>query len=172
MLSKPAAISVSDKSPEPNGLLEATARLRLIGRRRELTLVQLLGRQAAAEVPQGLRLHVAGRSGNDMAEQAADDVRLVRLEFERVREAAGDGGESVAVEIAERSEPMGNPAQVRRFIEEHPPPMVLLPNFASAVVAVARGFMKRVLGLAQGGVRGGHDLPVEQFKPRSFHAAA
>ena len=64
------------------------------------------------------------------------------------------------------------PTQVRRFIEKHLPPMVLLPKLAGAVVAVAGGFVECLLGLAQGGVRGGHELPVEQFKPRSFHAAA
>ena len=64
------------------------------------------------------------------------------------------------------------PAQVRGFIQEHLPPMVLLPKLTGAVVAVAGGFVERPLGLAQGGVRGGHELPVEQFKPRSFHAGA
>jgi hypothetical protein len=78
----------------------------------------------------------------------------------------------LAVEIAERSEPMTLAAQVCRLLEIHLPSMVLLPNLAGAVVAVAGGFVERVLGLAQGGVRGGHELPVEQFKPRSFHAAA
>jgi hypothetical protein len=48
-------------------------------------------------------------------------------------------------------------------------PLVLLPNLAGAVVAVADGFVERVLGLKQGGVCGGHELPVEQIKPRSFH---
>lgn len=50
--------------------------------------------------------------------------------------------------------------------------MVLHPKLAGAVVAIAGGFVERLLGLAEGGVRGGHELPIEQFKPRSFHAAA
>jgi hypothetical protein len=33
-------------------------------------------------------------------------------------------------------------------------------------------FVKRPLGLAEGGVRGGHELPIKQLKPRPFHAAA
>ena len=60
-----------------------------------------------------------------MAPQTADNVRVVRLEPGPVHQVAGDGGEGVAIEIAERGQPMSLLAQVRRFIEEHLPPMVL-----------------------------------------------
>ena len=64
------------------------------------------------------------------------------------------------------------PTQIRRLIEEHLAPMVLLPELAGAVMAVTGGLVERLFGLAEGGVRRGHELPVEQLKPRLFHAAA
>ena len=53
------------------------------------------------------------------------------------------------------------PTQVRCFIEEHLPPMALVPKLTGAVVAVAGGFVERFLGLAQRGVGSGNELPVE-----------
>jgi len=132
----------------------------------------LLRRKALAELSKFFCLRLARRPGDYVAEQTADDVRLVRLELEGVHQAAGDSGEGVAVEIAERGEPMTLTAQVRRFIQEHLTPIIHLPKLTGAVVAVAGRFVDCPFGLTQSGVCGGHELPVEQLKPRSFHAAA
>jgi len=63
--------------------------------------LQLLLRQVAAEVQKLPCFLGARRSSYHMANQAANDVGLVRFKLERVHQAAGDGGEGVAVEIAE-----------------------------------------------------------------------
>jgi hypothetical protein len=47
-------------------------------------------------------------------------------------------------------------------------PLVLLPNWRVRSWAVAGGFVERVLGLKQGGVCGGHELPVEQISHGLF----
>ena len=74
-----------------------------------LGLLQLLFLKAPVKSSQFFGFEFTGRSGDDVAEQRADDVSLVRLELQRIDQAAGDGGKCVAVKIAERGEPMALP---------------------------------------------------------------
>jgi len=107
-----------------------------------------------------------------MAEQAPDDVGLVSLEFESLHKVARNCGKSISIEIAEGSEPMTFPAQVRRLMKHHPLLMALLPKLLCAVMAIAGRFVKRFLGLAKGRVRSRDEFPVKRLKPGPFHVAA
>lgn len=60
-------------------------------------------------------------------------------------------------------------AKIHRLIKPQKPWMLLLPQFARRLVAVAGVSVERSLGLTQRRVNRNDHLPGEGFKPCSFH---
>jgi hypothetical protein len=112
------------------------------------TLLQLRFGQLAAKLAQFPGLQIGRGSSHHMAEQAADDVRLIGFEFERIYQAASESGKGISVEITERRKSMAFATQLRCLIQKHLAAVITLPELPCAVVTIARGFVERFFRLA------------------------
>ena len=106
---------------------------------------------------------VSGRSGDDVAGDAAQDVGLVGGQFRRQfrDKIARDGGKGVSVLKAEGREPMAFQADFERLSQGKFLGLVFLPKRFSRLMSIGSGFVQGVLLLAKTTIDFSDNFPVE-----------
>ncbi len=85
-------------------------------------------------------------------------------------DAAGNGDKGVAVEEAERREPMAAVTDHQRLFEAHFPSPRRFPQVPRAVMTIQGRLVEGTLGFAESGIEGRHILPRNLLQPFSRHA--
>jgi hypothetical protein len=111
------------------------------------SLFKLCSRQRTGELAELLCFRIAGSPCYNMSGPGPEEVGLVGRQSEPLDQLAGNSGKGVAVEIAERGQPMTLTAQVDRLIEPQGLLVLILPEVSRRGVAIAGRLMKGALGL-------------------------
>jgi hypothetical protein len=128
-----------------------------------------LGVELCAEGFEGEDFFFGGDAGDDVACEAAHEVRFDGWKIDFPNHHGHDGGEGVAVIEAERSHLVAAATEVHGLFEGHHRFVMRLPQLARAFVTVASRFVKGVLGLTKYSILGCDHLPSEGCEPVMMH---
>ena len=128
-----------------------------------------LGVELGAEVVKGADLFFGGDAGDDVACEAAHEVRFDGRKIEFANHQSHDGGECVAVIEAEQRHFMAAATEVDGLFESHDRCVMGFPQLARAFVSVACRLVKSVFGLTKHSILGCDHLPREGCEPVLMH---
>ena len=124
-----------------------------------------LGFETGAEIVERADFFVGGDTSDDVAGEAAHEMRFNGGEIELPNHQGHDGGKRVAVVETERRHLVAAATKVHGLFEGHRSRMSSLPQLTSDLMAVAGRLMKRIFGLTKHGILSSDQLPGERLEP-------
>ena len=124
-----------------------------------------LGFETGAEIVERADFFVGGDTSDDVAGEAAHEMRFNGGEIELPNDQGHNGGKRVAVVETERRHLVAAATKVHGFFEGHRSRMSSLPQLTSDLMAVAGRLMKRIFGLTKHGILSSDQLPGERLEP-------
>ncbi len=126
-----------------------------------------LGFETGAEIVERADFFVGGDTSDDVAGEAAHEVGLCSFQFQSGDHIANDRCESSSIVKAKRCHLVASPTKIHSLFQRHQLGMSIVPEFLGLGMAIRSRLMKRVLGLAQGGVLQCDEIPSVGCQPGS-----